>query len=266
MSRKDFEQTIEFIQDLDRAKTPAEVCGMLLSKVRKFGAEYILAGTMPSPGTSREQQISNIILDHWPIEWSRRYFAHGYVFRDPAIRGVTANMRPFMWEELEPLYRDDQTAWRVMDEAGDFRLKRGFTIPLVTLEGDIAGFSLAGEKLEVSPADRGMLTLLATYALGRSFLLRADDGKPMRSLSSREQEALQWAAEGKSEWETGEIMGISEHGCSATRECVSKATARFTRCRLRLKSTYRVTGRHGGAHEPARSGGSHDYQGIGGAG
>ncbi|WP_210252239.1 hypothetical protein, partial [Microvirga tunisiensis] len=54
--------------------------------------------------------------------------------------------------------------------------------------------------------------------------------------------------------------------CSATRECVSKATARFTRCRLRLKSTYRVTGRHGGAHEPARSGGSHDYQGIGGAG
>ncbi|MPR31691.1 hypothetical protein FS320_44480, partial [Microvirga tunisiensis] len=41
--------------------------------------------------------------------------------------------------------------------------------------------------------------------------------------------------------------------CSATRECVSKATARFTRCRLRLKSTYRVTGRHGGAHEPARS-------------
>jgi LuxR family transcriptional regulator, quorum-sensing system regulator BjaR1 len=212
MSRKDFEQTIEFIQDLDRARTPAEVCGMLLSKVRKFGAEYVLAGTMPSPGTSREQQISNIILDHWPVEWSRRYFAHGYVFRDPAIRGVTANMRPFMWDELEPLYRDDQTAWRVMDEAGDFRLKRGFTIPLVTLEGDIAGFSLAGEKLEVSPADRGMLTLLATYALGRSFLLRADDGKPMLSLSSREQEALQWAAEGKSEWETGEIMGISEHG------------------------------------------------------
>jgi hypothetical protein len=84
-----------------------------------------------------------------------------------------------------------------MDEAGEFRLKRGFTIPLVTLEGDIAGFSLAGEKLEVSPADRGMLTLLATYALGRSFLLREDDGRPMLSLSRREQEALQWAAEGK---------------------------------------------------------------------
>ncbi|MPR12517.1 hypothetical protein, partial [Microvirga tunisiensis] len=62
------------------------------------------------------------------------------------------------------------------------------------------------------------------------------------------------------------VKSIADTKCSATRECVSKATARFTRCRLRLKSTYRVTGRHGGAHEPARSGGSHDYQGIGGAG
>ncbi|MPR29784.1 response regulator transcription factor, partial [Microvirga tunisiensis] len=49
-------------------------------------------------------------------------------------------------------------------------------------------------------------------------------------------------------------IGAANRTCSATRECVSKATARFTRCRLRLKSTYRVTGRHGGAHEPARSG------------
>jgi LuxR family quorum sensing-dependent transcriptional regulator len=31
------------------------------------------------------------------------------------------------------------------------------------------------------------------------------------SLSKREQEVLQWAAEGKSEWEIGLILGLSEH-------------------------------------------------------
>jgi LuxR family quorum sensing-dependent transcriptional regulator len=31
------------------------------------------------------------------------------------------------------------------------------------------------------------------------------------SLSKREQEALQWAAEGKTEWEIGTILGLSEH-------------------------------------------------------
>jgi DNA-binding CsgD family transcriptional regulator len=30
-------------------------------------------------------------------------------------------------------------------------------------------------------------------------------------LSRREQEALQWAAEGKTEWEIGRILGLSEH-------------------------------------------------------
>jgi LuxR family transcriptional regulator, quorum-sensing system regulator BjaR1 len=31
-------------------------------------------------------------------------------------------------------------------------------------------------------------------------------------LSARESEALQWASEGKNDWEIGEIMNISEHG------------------------------------------------------
>ena len=57
-----------------------------------------------------------------------------------------------------------------------------------------------------------MLALVATYALGRAILLRDCGSKAQVTLSPREREALQWAAEGKSEWEIGEIMGISEHG------------------------------------------------------
>lgn len=212
MSHKAFEQTIHFIQSLDRARSPAEVCGMLLSAVRQFGAEYILAGTIPALGTSRQEQLSNVVLDYWPAEWTKRYFAHGYIFQDPAISGVRTCTAPFFWTDLEPVYRDSPAARRVMEEAGDFKLKQGFTIPLTTLEGDVAGFSLAGEKLEVSPEERGMLTLLATYALARSIVLRQTESKPSIILTPREREALQWAAEGKSEWEIGERMGISEHG------------------------------------------------------
>ncbi|MBA3727555.1 MAG: helix-turn-helix transcriptional regulator, partial [Armatimonadetes bacterium] len=32
------------------------------------------------------------------------------------------------------------------------------------------------------------------------------------NLTAREREALQWAAEGKGDWEIGEVMNISEHG------------------------------------------------------
>ncbi len=185
---------------------------MLLSSAKQFGAEYVLAGVIPRPGVGRQQQVSGVVLDHWPQEWSRRYFSHGYIFRDPAITTVRRSSFSFLWSEIEPLYRSDMTARRVMDEAGDFKLKQGFTIPLATLDGDIAGFSIAGEQLEVSPEERGVLTLLATYALGRSILLREKEQATTVKLTPREREALQWAAEGKTEWEIGEQMGISEHG------------------------------------------------------
>jgi LuxR family quorum sensing-dependent transcriptional regulator len=91
-------------------------------------------------------------------------------------------------------------ATRVMNEAGDFRLKTGFTVPLVTLEGDIAGFSIAGERLEMPPYARGMLTLLATYALGRTLQLRINNSDAkLIGITDREREVLQWAAVGKTE-------------------------------------------------------------------
>jgi LuxR family quorum sensing-dependent transcriptional regulator len=212
MSRKAFERTVEFIRNLELARSPAEVCGMLLSAVKQFGAEYVLAGILPEPGAGRQQQISNVVLNHWPPEWSQRYFSHGYIFRDPAIKTVRRSTAPFLWSELESVCRSDTTARRIMDEAGDFKLRQGFTISLTTLEGNVAGFSLAGERLEVSPEDRGVLTLVGTYALGRSILLRETEARAEIKLTPRERETLQWAAEGKSEWEIGERMGISEHG------------------------------------------------------
>jgi LuxR family quorum sensing-dependent transcriptional regulator len=212
MSRKAFDQTIEFIRGLDRANSPAEICAVLLQTARRFGAENVLAGTIPIPGSNRRQQLSHIVLDHWPSDWVHRYFSHGYLFRDPTIHGVVTKTDPFLWSELEPMYRDTPTARRIMEEAGDFRLKKGFTVPLVTLEGDIAGFSLAGEHLEISPEERGMLTLLATYALGRALLVRENAQTEIVALSPRERETLQWAAEGKNQWEIGQCMGISEHG------------------------------------------------------
>jgi LuxR family quorum sensing-dependent transcriptional regulator len=212
MSYKALDNTIGFLRGLDKVVSPADICAQVLRVAQQFGAEYVLAGTIPVPGSSRHQQLSHVVLDHWPSNWTKRYFAHGYVFRDPAIRSVTTRTTPFLWNEIEPIYRDSPIERRVMEEARDFKLKKGFTIPLATLEGDMAGFSLAGEKLDIPPEGRGMLTLVATYALGRSILLRETEAKQSVHLSPREREALQWAAEGKSEREIGEHMGISEHG------------------------------------------------------
>ncbi len=95
MSRKTFDQTLEFIRDLDRARDPADVCATLLRTAGRFGFEHVFAGTIPTPGLSRRQQKAHVVLDHWPSAWTERYFAHGYLFRDPAIKQVLSSAAPF---------------------------------------------------------------------------------------------------------------------------------------------------------------------------
>jgi LuxR family quorum sensing-dependent transcriptional regulator len=208
MSRKALDQTLRYLQQVNRAQTPAEVCAVLLNTLAEYGFEHILAGTIPVPGSSKKQQEANVLLHQWPQEWWDRYFSLGYLFVDPAIKRVLSGLNPFLWSELTPLCRENPEAVRVMNEASDFRLRAGFTVPLYTLDGEVAGFSFAGERVELPPESRGMLQLMATFALGRTLIL---EEPPKEPLSQRERDVLRWAAEGKSEWEIGTILGVSEH-------------------------------------------------------
>jgi LuxR family quorum sensing-dependent transcriptional regulator len=211
-SRKELDETLVFIRSIDRASNPVEICDVILKAVKPYGFKNILAGTIPVPGSTKAQQESNVVLAHWPLGWAKRYFSSGYLFVDPAIRRVTSDISPFLWSELDPLCRDDPLATRVMNEAGDFQLKSGFTVPLITLDGNVAGFSIAGDRIELPPRAHGMLSLVATYAFGHALNLRIKKDEAVQAkITKREQEVLQWAAAGKTEWEIGEILNISEH-------------------------------------------------------
>jgi LuxR family quorum sensing-dependent transcriptional regulator len=71
------------------------------------------------------------------------------------------------------------------------------------------GFSLASEREDVPPMLRGQLQMIATYAFARALALK--HRPPPVSLTQREMDVLQWMAEGKSDWEIGVILNVSEH-------------------------------------------------------
>lgn len=204
--------TYDLFRSFDRAPTAEALNGCLLRAVARVGIESTFAGVIPMPGTPRARQAAHVLIDSTPPGWTEHYFKSGHLERDPTIRRLTSDTAPFLWSEIEPLYRRDPAAARVMDEARGFRLQAGFTVPLVTLDGRVAGFSFGAERLDLSPELRGMLHLVAAYAFGRSVVLSEGPARSPVALTPREREALQWAAAGKSEWEIGELMSISEHG------------------------------------------------------
>jgi LuxR family transcriptional regulator, quorum-sensing system regulator BjaR1 len=211
--RQSLDHTLAFIRDLDRARNLADISAQVLRHIQPFGVEFMAATTIPSVGTSSRQQLGHVLLNRWPEEWLKRYASHNYVFRDPAFAQAMSKPTAFFWNELDEHVREDPLAQRVMDEGSEFGLKEGFTASLITLDGQRVVWSLGGQHLELSPDTRAMLTLIASYATARAIALKEESPatQPVR-LSAREREALQWAAEGKNDWEIGEVMNISEHG------------------------------------------------------
>jgi LuxR family transcriptional regulator, quorum-sensing system regulator BjaR1 len=211
--RKSLDHTHAFIRDLDRTRNLADVSAQVLRHVAPFGAEHVIATSIPRAGATRRQQLESVLFQNIPAAWVDRYSSRGYAFKDPTIRRMASGAAPFYWNELAEDVRDDPAARAVLDEAKDFHLEQGFSTSLLTLDGQAYGFSLCGQHCENDPEMRGMLTLIASYAIGRAIALKrakVPDGPVI--LSAREREALQWAAEGKGDWEIGEVMNISEHG------------------------------------------------------
>jgi LuxR family quorum sensing-dependent transcriptional regulator len=208
MHKTDLYRTHESIKLMDAAMSPPEVAACMLRCVARYGFDQMLAGTVPAAGQPGSAQRSHVIFDEWPKPWFERYFSCGYLDIDPTISRVRAGGAPFFWTELGKL---DAPQVRIMDEASDFGLVGGLTVSLVRFDGRMAGLSISGRRVEYHPALKGMMTLLTTYAIGRCLEL---DGEPIvehTCLSRREASILQWVAEGKTDWEIGEILSISEH-------------------------------------------------------
>jgi LuxR family quorum sensing-dependent transcriptional regulator len=211
--RNSLECTVRFVHDLDRARNMGDVSAQVLRHVAPFGAEHVIATSIPRVGATRRQQLGSVLFNNFPAAWTDRYLSRSYAFKDPAVRRMASGAAPFYWNELDEDVRDNPAARVVLDEAKEFHLVQGFSTSLVTLDGQGVGFSLCGQHCENDPEMRGMLTLIASYAVGRAIALMQEKvpDRPI-ILSAREREALQWAAEGKGDWEIGEVMNISEHG------------------------------------------------------
>ncbi|MGH6853195.1 MAG: helix-turn-helix transcriptional regulator [Methylocella sp.] len=211
--RNSLEHTVRFVHDLDRARNLEDISAQVLRHASEMGAEHVMAGTIPGAGP-RRKQLSHALFAEFPTEWLNRYLSRGYVLKDAIILRAKSNAAPFFWNELAPFIDADPEARLVMEEAREFNLIGGFTAAIPTLDGQTVGFSIAGRHFEIDPDRRGVLTLIASYAIGRAIALRQESTNQSKkiTLSPREREALQWAAEGKADWEIGAVMNISEHG------------------------------------------------------
>ena len=152
--------------------------------------------SMPSRRGDAPELISN-----YPVTWTDHYLREHYERVDPVIVQALTATEPFEWGQEFTAKRLSKPQCALLDEAAQFGIRCGFTVPVHDSRGPVAAVTLTTD--ERRPAfqrcieqNRSVLQLMATYfhahARRRLSINRVIDGI---ALSPRELECLEWAAQ-----------------------------------------------------------------------
>jgi DNA-binding CsgD family transcriptional regulator len=137
---------------------------------------------------------------NFPQEWCDHYFERKYYEIDPVVRRAAAFSGPFVWDQLGQ-----------RREAG---LKNGISVPLFGPLGRVSVVSFASRFDDVDLLDRmSHLNALAwQFHIAFAEIARPSEQSAAKiELTARERECLRWTAEGKSSWDIGMILKISNN-------------------------------------------------------
>ncbi len=206
MGSKISEQFVSDAADLPRLRDKNYLKGF----ARRFGLSDIAYMVISGP---TEIPVSEKLVTSYSTEWETNYINKGYTDIDPVVSNSMRGVLPFDWDSCG----SNKQSRRFFGEAAEFGVgNQGISIPIRGVTGEQALFSVSTteNKQEWSSIRRHLVSDL-TY-LG--FLLHT---KIMKSfwtknshnstrLTRRERQALTWAARGKTCWETGIILGLTE--------------------------------------------------------
>ncbi len=167
----------------------------------------VLARWDADGGIAEVQQLFNL---GYPPEWLTLYQERRYDRIDPVLSAYRAGKRPRPWSEV---FREARTmAQRSFVEACTaFGLCEGLTLGLADGEARGSLLSFCGTALAHTPRHRTVLECLTPALHGMLVrLAEGSAGAATAGLTRRERETLHWASLGKTTWEIGRIVGISE--------------------------------------------------------
>ena len=135
---------------------------------------------------------------------------------DPVVAATVRSVTPFKWSTLSAGRSPEPDQQIVFNEAREFRITNGLTVPVHGPGRALAEFSVTTEHSsrefdELWTTHRHYLSALS-YHIHETVLrdLYKPTAQAAVRLSPRERECLLWTAKGKTAWEISEILSISQ--------------------------------------------------------
>ncbi len=209
---KQLEQAHSFIELCARGAPASELTARFERALEGFGLRFF---SCCSHVDLLRPPRGAVILHNYPADWVRAFSELDFYYIDPVSHYANRSLTPFFWDAAE--FRAELTApqLEIMEEARRFGIEHGYTVPLHaprSLGAFRASCSVVPDSSAVAAESYLAVQLMSPYMY--SALSREAEAKsgahPPRGLTRRERQCLELAAQGKSDWVAGRILGISE--------------------------------------------------------
>ena len=197
----------DVLDQLSANKRPTDV--FLKSIARRYGLDHLVYFTINLPVANE----GPFYAATYSPQWVSHYFAQDYARIDPALHKTLGGIFPVDWSTID---RKATHIRKFFGEAIEFGVgNQGLSFPIRGLHRETAVFSLATSlpDIEWQTYARHYMRdfqIIGHFIHNRMFEALGIDTSPGAPLLHRELECLRWCAAGKTKWETGEILGISE--------------------------------------------------------
>jgi DNA-binding CsgD family transcriptional regulator len=204
---------------------------------QQLGFETVSALTVVDRGLGDAEFVA---VDNMPPGFSEASHSVLGMRRDPVMQYLKRHSMPIIWDQNTYVTQGVGDLW---EEQAPYGYHTGIAMALHLPDG--RHFVLGVDRDQALPKDRSALTrlvadlqLFAVHAQDAALriLLPPQSQPECPALTPRELETLRWTMEGKTAWEVGQILGISERtavlhvnnamhklGCATKHQAVLKA-------------------------------------------
>lgn len=157
-----------------------------------------------------------VALTNYPEGWVEAYVARGIVSNDPVLIASERTNVGFTWEETARYVDITNEHKLITEDTRKAGLIAGYTVP-ANVPGEANGSCNFAVKAggSINHGNLPMAQLVGAFAFqsARSLVAKAQIVKahPQKALTDRQIECLILVAKGKSDWEIGKILGISQN-------------------------------------------------------
>jgi LuxR family quorum-sensing system transcriptional regulator CciR len=181
-------------------------------------------------------------LTNYPAAWRDEFTSYNFYADDPTRVACERTAQPFLWANVGTMLRMTQRQQRFMAAARARGLVSGLTVPIhvpgrVTGSVNLAAGPECELRREMLPAAHHVAVF--TFEAARRIAERdAAQDIARVALTSRQRAVVQLVAQGKSNWATGQILGIAER---TVKEHVQEAMVQYgvsSRAELVVRSLF----------------------------